>query len=363
MSKILKVSESNYRVQVQAGGIITLDTGVDNGIVIVTGDLRVMGTTTTIDTTNLTIEDNVILLNKGEGGQGITEGTSGIRIQRSIANPLLPGSGGTDPLYPDAELFFDESLTHWDQTAGAGRGNGTGGASIDGTFVLQTSDGVLSSLKVAGIVAPEDLDLTFDLRDKPYALRIANADPTAYASRVFVGLNVTTVNDNLIPNRKFITQYVAASGLTPGVADVDKIYKTNGLAPVAGGVIQTQITASLTKLEFLVRSGSPSALNVRAEINSAGLFVDNVNSFLNTVQTKPGSAATLLLKGDSQNVEVDSYFNLTNQITTPLAQSGRNKIFSRAVTGPGKTGLFFTNTTTADELVAKNRALLFSMLF
>ena len=194
-------------------------------------------------------------------------------------------------------------------------------------------------------------------------MRIANADATAYSSRVFVGLNVTAVNDNLIPNRKFITQYVAASGLTPGVADVDKIYKTNGLAPVAGGVIQTEVLSSLTKIEFMVRSGSPSALNVRAEINSAGLFVDNVNTFLNTVQTKPGSAATLLLKGDSQNVEVDSYFNLTNQITTPLAQSGRNKIFSRAVTGPGKTGLFFTNTTTADELVAKNRALLFSMLF
>ena len=349
MSKILKISESNYRVKVQDGGTITLDTGVDNGIVIVTGDLRVMGNTTTIDTTNMTIEDNIILLNKGETGAGVTEGTSGIDIDRGTLE--------------NAQFLFDESLTHWDQTEGGGRGNGTGGADLNGTFVLQTADSTLSSLKVAGIVAPEDLDLTFDLRNKPYALRVVNADATAYSSRVFVGLNVTTVNDNLIPNRKFITQYVAASGLTSGMADVDKIYKTNGLPPVAGGVIQTEVLSSLTKIEFLVRSGSPSALNVRAEINSAGLFVDNVNSFLNTVQTKPGSAATLLLKGDSQNVEVDSFFNLTNQITTPLAQSGRNKIFSRAVTGPGKTGIFFTNTTTADELVAKNRALLFSMLF
>ena len=349
MSKILKVSESNYRVTVQSGGTITLDTGTDNGIVIVTGDLRVMGNTTTIDTANMTIEDNIILLNKGETGAGITEGTSGLEISRGTLD--------------NAQLLFDESLTHWDQTEAGGRGTGLGGDDVNGTFVLQTEAGTLTSLKVAGIVAPEDLDLTFDLRNKPYALRIANADATAYSTRVFVGLNLTEVNDNLIPNRKFITQYVAASGLTTGMADVDKIYKTNGLPPVAGGVIQTEVLSSLTKIEFMVRSGAPSALNVRAEINSAGLFVDNVNSFLNTVQTKPGSAATLLLKGDSQNVEVDSYFNLTNQITTPLAQSGRNKIFSRAVTGPGKTGLFFTNTTTADELVAKNRALLFSMLF
>ena len=363
MSKILKVSESNYRVTVQSGGTITLDTGTDNGIVIVTGDLRVMGNTTTIDTANMTIEDNIILLNKGETGAGITEGTSGLEISRGTLD--------------NAQLLFDESLTHWDQTEAGGRGTGLGGDDVNGTFVLQTEAGTLTSLKVAGIVAPEDLDLTFDLRNKPYALRIANADATAYSTRVsianadataystrvFVGLNLTEVNDNLIPNRKFITQYVASSGLTTGMADVDKIYKTNGLPPVAGGVIQTEVLSSLTKIEFMVRSGAPSALNVRAEINSAGLFVDNVNSFLNTVQTKPGSAATLLLKGDSQNVEVDSYFNLTNQITTPLAQSGRNKIFSRAVTGPGKTGLFFTNTTTADELVAKNRALLFSMLF
>ena len=61
MSKILKVSESNYRLQVQTGGTITLDTGVNTpavpggwiGGVIITGDLLVMGNTTTVDTDNL----------------------------------------------------------------------------------------------------------------------------------------------------------------------------------------------------------------------------------------------------------------------------------------------------------------------
>lgn len=358
MSKILKVSESNYRLQVQSGGTITLDTGANTpvapsgwiGGVIITGDLLVMGNTTTVDTANLDIEDNIIRLNKNEGGSGITAGTSGLEIDRGTLD--------------NAQFLFDESLQHWDQTLNGGRGTGTGGDDQDGTFVLKTLDGTLSSVKVAGIVAPDNLDLTFDLRNSPYALRIANADATSYSGRLFDGLNLTEDNDNLIPNRKFITEYVSASGLTTGMADVDKIYKTNGLPPVAGGIIQSEVLATANpNIQFFVRSGAPSALNQRAEINSNGLFVDNVQTFGSLIQTKAASSATLLLRGDSGHVEVDSVFNLTDRVSIPVAVTGKNRVYSRAIAGPGKTGLFFTNTTTSDELVAKNRALLFSMLF
>ena len=48
MSKVLKVENGNYKVTVQSGGTITLDTGVETGTTIVTGDLEVKGTTTTV---------------------------------------------------------------------------------------------------------------------------------------------------------------------------------------------------------------------------------------------------------------------------------------------------------------------------
>jgi hypothetical protein len=52
------------------------------GNLIIEGDLTVSGTTTTINTENLNIKDNIILLNSGETGSGVTLGTSGIQIDR-----------------------------------------------------------------------------------------------------------------------------------------------------------------------------------------------------------------------------------------------------------------------------------------
>ena len=107
MSRVLQVSDANYRVKVQSGGKIFLDTGTNTGDVIITGNLTVRGNTTTVDTANMTIEDNIILLNKGEtGGSGITETKSGIQIQRS--------ENSESATFPDAQLVFDESKYYWD---------------------------------------------------------------------------------------------------------------------------------------------------------------------------------------------------------------------------------------------------------
>ena len=53
MSRIVKVSENNYKLQVQTGGVITLDTGNQTGRVVVTGDLAVLGNTTTVESETL----------------------------------------------------------------------------------------------------------------------------------------------------------------------------------------------------------------------------------------------------------------------------------------------------------------------
>lgn len=50
--------------------------------VTATGDLTVSGTTTIINTTNTSMEDNIILLNNGEPGASVTEGSAGLEIDR-----------------------------------------------------------------------------------------------------------------------------------------------------------------------------------------------------------------------------------------------------------------------------------------
>ena len=60
-----------------------------------TGDLTVSGTTTIINTTNTALEDNIIVLNNGEPGASVTEGSAGLEIDR--------GSG------TNYQLLFDDA--------------------------------------------------------------------------------------------------------------------------------------------------------------------------------------------------------------------------------------------------------------
>lgn len=66
-------------------GVVIGGTTAANGTfadVTVNGNLTVLGETTTLDVTNLAVEDNTIILNNGESGAGVTNNTSGIEIDR-----------------------------------------------------------------------------------------------------------------------------------------------------------------------------------------------------------------------------------------------------------------------------------------
>lgn len=73
-------------------GFASLQTGdlTANGNVVITGNLAVSGTQTNVNSTDLAITDNEIVLNKDEAGAGVTLGTSGIRVERgTLADALL----------------------------------------------------------------------------------------------------------------------------------------------------------------------------------------------------------------------------------------------------------------------------------
>lgn len=76
------------------------------GSVTITGDLVVNGDTVEQNVATMEVEDNIIVLNDGEGGSGVTEGTSGIEIDR----------GSLD----NAQLVFDESNDRFRVSTDAG---------------------------------------------------------------------------------------------------------------------------------------------------------------------------------------------------------------------------------------------------
>ena len=96
MSKDLNVPDGNYKVHVKTGGTIFLDTGFETGTVEISGNLLVKGDQTTVNTAQMDIEDNIITLNSGETGAGITLTSAGIKIERGTL--------------PDTFFKYDENV-------------------------------------------------------------------------------------------------------------------------------------------------------------------------------------------------------------------------------------------------------------
>jgi len=98
MPKNIKIQDGKLNIISPSG---TVDVDI-NGNLTVSNDLVILGSTTTIDTANLTISDNVIVLNKNEVGAGVTQGTAGIEIERGTS--------------PNVLLRWSETATSWEIT-------------------------------------------------------------------------------------------------------------------------------------------------------------------------------------------------------------------------------------------------------
>lgn len=70
---------------------------------IVNGNLRAVGTVATVATTNTTVTDNIITLNQGETGAGVTAVYSGIEVDRGSLAKVA--------------LRWNEALDRWELTS------------------------------------------------------------------------------------------------------------------------------------------------------------------------------------------------------------------------------------------------------
>ena len=176
MTKIVSVSQSNYRLIVQNGGNITLDVGTaaSGGTVTITGNLDVKGVTTTIESTNTTVADNILQLNYGATGNGISSALgyqSGIEIERGSYSP--------------AQFVFNDSVSHF---------NPVTNSNVNGTFVMKTADGTLSGLQVGVLAGNAGTNFVLDMQSGNGIVTIANS--TNYYLRV--------ANANNIPNLQYL---------------------------------------------------------------------------------------------------------------------------------------------------------------
>lgn len=332
MSKVVRVTDGDYKIVTQLNGTITLDTGNQLGRVIITGDLLVEGNTSTIESETLTVKDNIIYLNQYPPEDyapntatplptGVALGTAGISIDRGAA--------------VDVSLFFDETTD---------------------TFRFIDALGNLIPLQSNNIRTGTG-DLTINTGTSGNGV-ISVAGVPNYETRC--------TDDDDIPNVRFIYNYVAASS---GVAIVDRFYAYTGAAE-SPTVLNTGARA------YDTGAGDPTSRisfevdgNIIAEINGQGLgvvggaLIDEIAINENFITTTNSNNNLELRANGTGVVLVDDVLGLSNQGSAPSASVGQTKIYSTATVGTGGTGVYFSNTSQTGEFISSKKALLYALLF
>jgi len=330
MSRIVKISNGDYKLQVQTGGNIILDTQSTSGTVTVFGNLDVKGNVSYIESVNTEIKDNILQLNYGQTGNGISSAnnySSGIEVIRGNYNA--------------AQFIFNEQLTHFDSTTGT---------TIAGTWSARTANGTLNAIQLRTLVTDGTGNLTFDLQNSAVTLRVANS--ANYYQ------NVSNAND--IPNLEYLQHYVYSNytgGNTQGIAVVNSIQ-----SPLAGttSTATSSIVAGSTNIVFQVLQ------NTLVTIDSTGTRMGNIKVGAVATPNTIGNTTSnnLILTSVNNIVEIAGYMNLDDQASSQSYSSGITKIWSSPTVGPGRTGVYITNNSnqTPDELISRNRAVLLSIL-
>lgn len=336
MSRIVRVHDTEYKVKVNDAGTITLYTGDQQGTVIVSGDLLVQGNTTTVQSENMTVKDNVIVLNSGQTGTHITLGYSGIQIDRG-------SSRGSDRY---AEIFYDESLAWFDTQLGT---------TNTGAFIFKTSAPGLVGIR------------TNSISTGGYNLNLLGAGSAVVNVSGTVDYEDNVSDPDDIPNvawvQNFATDYFNS---TPPqfIQRSDSILRIYDQFndPTVGTLLQLKLD-NVVNAEF-----RPTRFDVQSIRLSDGTIETTVGSGSKDLTLRAAGSGSITLD-DNLKINV-----IPEGENTPEYEAGGTKIYTQSETydAPtnaglkhyGGTGIYFVNNETVrDELISRRKSIVYSMIF
>lgn len=366
-AKIANLGVDLYKITVKDGGSIDFFTG--GGGVNIDGDLTVTGDFTQRSTNDLVIEDNLITLNNGETGNGISETTSGIVIDRGVA------AGG------DARILFDESL-QWYNSDIIDRENPF---SSVGAFVLKTTNsdaagetGSLSGLftNFIGTFDDRDLILLDATVGNPTDSALVRV-PDYYETRLwdYAGNGALIPEDGVVTGQPLRSTNFDRQSVVNVQGMIDYITAYNSynfqdriVSPTPNG--DTRVVAS----DF-DESGVASKVTIVVDATEVVRFTGIKTQFVNleiedNIIRSRSTNSDLILSGDDSGsvklltpMELPKYVDPIPGETDPDAPTDGIKVYSKEE-ADGGTGLFFVNENgTRDEIISRNKALLYSIIF
>lgn len=324
---VLKLS-GDYRVSARSG-TVTLDAP----LTIVNGNLTVMGATTTIESINATIKDNIIILNSGEVGPGVTPGggTAGIMIAR----------GNSDDPSVGAFLLFDE--------APAITINGT---PIYGRWIIGKPNSTVGKILEVGVIILPTAINTFTF--------FGGFNPQAVIS---VGGYTRGVGDDYenrinhpdhIPNKAYVDSIVGSTIFAQKLQVGDSFVEINDDSISTSSVYYSP--ASKVKVAL----NTTSNIVFQLEGTAAQFYGLQIND--TTIQSRITGTNITVEPGNNGIVQLASAIRIerTTAIASTASYTG---IYSTSTVGGGGTGLYYVNTTDTDELVSRKRAIIYGIIF
>ena len=329
MGQFVQVS-GDYNIKSGEGAVITLDTGAGVGTTRVTGNLLVEGDTLNVSVENLNVQDNIITLNYGETGSGVTLRYSGIEVDRGSSESV--------------SFLWDDNDDSWNLKQGAGYAS--------------------SRLRVKEILTNPDTDsgdLTL-IGTGTGVIKVLGT--TAYELQV--------TDDDDVPNKKYVDDAIQTN---------PTFQILRGDTRAAAFDISNPIDPGLFPIGPYFAQPTESVIGLAVDDNIVAQFFRNrvqlagINFFLeDPTPDTPGIPDATVLQTVNTNgnikletngtgkVQITYALQLDNPGTTPAAVTNASLVYGGSV-GTGSTGVYFRNTVKNDELISKSKALVFSMIF
>lgn len=323
MSKFFDIPNGDFVIKTAGGGL----TVGANGTATLDGNLVVEGDNFSLQTTDLEIQDNLIVINKGETGVGITKlpRTAGIEIDRGDL--------------PNARILFDETVAWTDP--GVDENPIEAVTTEYGAFTFTNTDGELVGIKVNAIASDGE------------TLNLIGSGTGTISVAGTVDYELNLLDDDDIPNKKYVD---------------DAVLGTVGLKKIFSG----DSSESSVEVFDQETDGLSSRIEVRADNTLTATFFEDtvelqrVEFEENRIKAVNSGEDLVLTHSSTQVVRVNNVLGITalpNPLLVPSIPTNGAKIYTGAQS-IGGTGIYFVNQDqTRDELVSRSKSILYGIIF
>lgn len=331
MSKFLHVPTGEYKIVVQQGNQITLDTNpnrsdINNqqGKVVITGDLEVWGNQTTVESEIMVVKDNIIVINDGENGAGVTLDIAGLRIDR-----------GTES---DAYMIFDENLSWVDPVTATTKA---------GAFTFRNESGALVGLRANSISTGGG------------NLYLINSGTGVISVTGTTDYENQVTDDDDITNKKYVDDAITTAFATvfltqigDGVVDPSTVKVLDNETTGNASLIRVSVD-NTTVAEFY-----EDRLEL-TDIRITGTMIETTSSDQDLILSAPGTGSIRI----NDILHLNSVPGIDDVTLVPSFPTNGTKLYITSQS-TGGTGIYFANSEqTRDELISNNRSLVYSMIF